>query len=197
MQNIPNQLCSGIVLWDRARRTASAAAMDSVVKAPTGGTISSRLPRSPNRALGLRRVAPVGDASDNTTIEYVDSRLKRTWWSDRDSIIAIHGLETESPRTWEFRKKGTVVNWLSDTDMLPQAIPEAKIFTYDWDANSFGDAPVKTLLGHADTFLALVAESRSSETRPIIFVASCFGGLIWLRYVLITGPCRMVPCEED
>ncbi len=100
--------------------------------------------------------------------------------SDPDSIIAIHGLATESPRTWEFKKKGGggVVNWLSDAGMLPRVVPEARIFTYDWDANCFEDAPVKTLLGHADTLLHLVAESRDSETRPIIFVASCFGGLI-------------------
>ncbi len=70
------------------------------------------------------------------------------------------------------------MNWLVDTDMLPHAIPEARIFTYDWDANCFGDAPVETLLGYADTFLRHVAEGRGSKTRPIIFVASCFGGLI-------------------
>ncbi len=62
--------------------------------------------------------------------------------------------------------------------MLPEAIPEARIFVYDWDANCFNDAPVKTLLGHGDTLLRLVAASRGSELRPIIFVASCFGGLI-------------------
>ncbi|KAK4172947.1 hypothetical protein QBC36DRAFT_195814, partial [Triangularia setosa] len=49
------------------------------------------------------------------------------------SIIAIHGLGTESPRTWGFKKKGGggVVSWLSDSDMLPAARPEARIFTYD------------------------------------------------------------------
>jgi hypothetical protein len=90
-------------------------------------------------------------------------------------------LGTESPRTWEFKKKdrGGIVNWLSDTDMLPAAIPEARIFTYDWDANYFEDAPVQTLLGHADTLLDLIiAENQGIQTRPIIFVASCFGGLI-------------------
>ncbi|KAK3935926.1 putative kinesin light chain [Diplogelasinospora grovesii] len=63
--------------------------------------------------------------------------------------------------------------------MLPEAVPEARIFTYDWDANFFENAPVQTLLGHADNLLALVlAESRGSEIRPIIFIASCFGGLV-------------------
>lgn len=71
-----------------------------------------------------------------------------------------------------------MVSWLSDSDMLPAALPEARIFTYDWNANYFKDAPVQTLLGHADTLLKLVSEGRGSQTRPIIFVASCFGGLI-------------------
>ncbi|KAK3373972.1 hypothetical protein B0T24DRAFT_283145 [Lasiosphaeria ovina] len=62
--------------------------------------------------------------------------------------------------------------------MLPAALPEARIFTYDWNANYFADASVQTLLGHADALLGLIAEGRGSQTRPIIFVASCFGGLI-------------------
>ncbi|KAH8654873.1 hypothetical protein BGZ61DRAFT_312399, partial [Ilyonectria robusta] len=97
-------------------------------------------------------------------------------------IVAIHGLDTESPRTWEYKKKpehgGGVVNWLADANMLPAAIPEARIFTYDWNANCFQDAPVKAILGHSDTLLAHLAESRGTGARPIIFVASCFGGLV-------------------
>ncbi|KAK4162839.1 putative kinesin light chain [Cladorrhinum sp. PSN259] len=118
---------------------------------------------------GLRRIAPVDDALDDAIID----------------IIAIHGLGTESPRTWEFKKRegGGVVNWLSDGDMLPAALPTARIFTYDWNANYFADAPVQTLLGHADTLLGLIAEGRGSQTRPIIFVASCFGGLILVEAI--------------
>ncbi len=79
-----------------------------------------------------------------------------------------------------FNKKdgGEAVNWLSDDAMLPLVVPEASIFTYDWDANFFKDAPVKTLLAHADTLLSLVAERPGSATRPTIFVSSCFGGLV-------------------
>lgn len=98
--------------------------------------------------------------------------------SDIHSIVAIHGLATESPRTWESKSRGGVVNWLSDQDMLPAAVPEASIYTYDWNANSFSDAPVQTLLGHADTFLALMTEHRGGGGRPVIFIASCFGGLV-------------------
>ncbi|KAK4652643.1 hypothetical protein QC762_0075260 [Podospora pseudocomata] len=119
---------------------------------------------------GLRRIVPVDDAPDDATID----------------IIAIHGLGTESPRTWEFKKRSGdgVVNWLSDGDMLPAALPKACIYTYDWNANYFADAPVQTLLGHADTLLGLIAEGRGSQTRPIIFVASCFGGLILAEAII-------------
>ncbi|RYO95238.1 hypothetical protein DL764_007723 [Monosporascus ibericus] len=62
--------------------------------------------------------------------------------------------------------------------MLPAVVPEARIFTYDWDANYFENAPVQTLLGHADNLLALIATEQGPLPRPIIFVASCFGGLV-------------------
>jgi len=68
--------------------------------------------------------------------------------------------------------------------MLAAAVPQARIFTYDWNANYFKDAPVHTLLGHADNLLSLLTESRRSE-RPIIFVASCFGGLILVEVSLM------------
>jgi hypothetical protein len=77
-----------------------------------------------------------------------------------------------------------VINWLTDPDMLPAATPKARIFTYDWDANYFKDAPVQTLLGHADTLLSHVSDrskvslSGKMTTPPVIFIASCFGRLI-------------------
>ena len=61
--------------------------------------------------------------------------------------------------------------------MLPAAVPTAAIFTYDWNAQYFGNAPVETLTGHACTLLGLIA-ARESNNRPVIFIASCFGGLI-------------------
>lgn len=63
--------------------------------------------------------------------------------------------------------------------MLPAAIPEARIYTYDWNAKVFADAPVQTLLGYADNLLGLIAAERGHDNaeRPLIFVASCFGSL--------------------
>ena len=76
-------------------------------------------------------------------------------------------MDTQSPRTWEYRKKpedgGGVVNWLANADMLPAAIPKARIFTYDWNANYFKDVPVQTLLGHADTLLTHLQKDRGRD----------------------------------
>ncbi len=130
-----------------------------------------------------------------TTLRSSTQRLStKIHSSDSGSIIAIHGLDTEASRTWVFDKKdgSRPVNWLADHDMLPKAVPEARIFTYDWDANFFQHAPVKTLLGHGDTLLRLVAATRGSELRPIIFVASSFGGLI------LAEVCnKNVPARDD
>ncbi|RDW58661.1 hypothetical protein BP6252_13137 [Coleophoma cylindrospora] len=125
------------------------------------------------RVLGLQQVFPSDNAIGNTTID----------------IIAIHGLETGSPRTWEYWKEGASrrVNWISDADMMPAAVPEARIYTYDWDANCFDDAPVHTLLGHANDLLVCIARQRESQDRPMIFVASCFGGLILAEAICRAG----------
>lgn len=70
------------------------------------------------------------------------------------------------------------MNWLEDSDMLQAAVPQARIYTYNWDAKVFDDAPVQALLGHADTLLNLVIGEQGRNRRPIVFIASCFGGLI-------------------
>lgn len=90
------------------------------------------------------------------------------------SIIAVHGLDAASPGTWQFKADGEIVDWLSDHDMLPRAVPNARIYTYDWDAACFDDAPVQTLHGHASKLLAHIDERRGPSSRPIIFVASCY-----------------------
>ncbi|OTB16921.1 hypothetical protein K445DRAFT_57852, partial [Daldinia sp. EC12] len=113
---------------------------------------------------GLRKIFPAKGATDNTTVD----------------IIAIHGLETQSPGTWTFqgRDGNPSVNWLEDIHMLPAAAPEARIYTYDWNAKAFNNAPVQTLLGHSDNLLALLSEEHGTSGRPILFIASCFGGLV-------------------
>ncbi|EFY98052.2 nacht nucleoside triphosphatase [Metarhizium robertsii ARSEF 23] len=106
-------------------------------------------------------------------------------------IVAIHGLDTHSPKTWVAWKKdgdpkSGEVHWLQDRSMLPSVIPSARIFTYDWNANFDKDAAAQGLLGHADGLLEKLHIRRSKDAinRPLIFVASCFGGLLLSKKAL-------------
>ncbi|CAH0031463.1 unnamed protein product [Clonostachys rhizophaga] len=132
--------------------------------------------------LGLNQVYP--GSSDNLSETKID-------------IVAVHGLETHSPRTWvAFQTDGNnssgEVHWLRDENMLPYVIPEARIFTYDWNANVNSDAADQGLFGHANSLLeelhmlrsALhLASARESDytyllsaTRGIIFLGTPFQG---------------------
>ncbi|KAI0855015.1 ARM repeat-containing protein [Xylaria cubensis] len=123
------------------------------------------------RRLGLQQVYPrPGDNSIKTEIE----------------IVAIHGLDTHSPKTWVAWKDGDStleVHWLKDEEMLPSVIKNARISTYDWNANYDHDSPDDTLLGHADGLLESlrIQRSENESNDPIIFVASCFGGLLLIK----------------
>jgi hypothetical protein len=93
------------------------------------------------------------------------------------SIIAIHGLDTRSPKTWVAYEtedargpRGRAVNWLCDADMLPSAIPEGRIFTFDYNANYHTEAPVETLLGQADNLLNLLAHERKDVRFTLQFL---------------------------
>lgn len=81
-------------------------------------------------------------------------------------IIAIHGLGTTSPKTWEARgdqacgTQRSLVNWLSDDDMLPHVVPSAKIFTFTWNSNYYKDAPVVRIQDVAGTLLSQLQSQR-------------------------------------
>lgn len=81
------------------------------------------------------------------------------------------------------------VNWLKDPHMLPAKLPESRIITYDWNANIVGGVSQDRFLGHAETLLERLDLNRQDTQRlerPIIFVASCFSGLL-LAKALVRG----------
>jgi hypothetical protein len=73
------------------------------------------------------------------------------------SVIAIHGLGTQSLRTWTGKTPDNTdrpaVNWLKDADMLPSQMADARIWTYDWDGAYCDEARLEYMLGHANRFL--------------------------------------------
>ncbi|KAI1424772.1 ARM repeat-containing protein [Xylaria sp. FL1777] len=111
-------------------------------------------------------------------------------------VIAIHGLDTDSPRTWTWKHKGQKqdVNWLEDPDMLPQRIPRARIFTCNWPADLFEESDLvqKTIDEFARVLLASIKkrppvtkDDSGRDTRPIVFIASCLGGVILMKALVM------------
>lgn len=116
-------------------------------------------------------------------------------------IIAIHGLDTKSPQTWIWRLKEPHVNhlaeprkaginWLEDRDMLPQQFPTARIYYCDWPADLQQQPHLiqKTLEEFAELLLTGIQsrplatnDQRGRGDRPIVFVASCLGGIILMK----------------
>lgn len=65
------------------------------------------------------------------------------------------------------------VNWLSDTHMLPDAMPDARILTYDWNANYDDTASAEQFLSHADTLLeALHIDREKLVSRARVILTS-------------------------
>ncbi|KAL7942664.1 hypothetical protein V8C42DRAFT_360055 [Trichoderma barbatum] len=119
---------------------------------------------------------------------YQAPRAMESGEGDMVDIVAIHGLDTQSPRTWIAWKidgdpKSGDVHWLKDETMLPAVIPNSRIFTYDWSASLDRNPGTQFLLGHATDFLSKLYMARLQEgnDRPIIFIASCFGGLLFAK----------------
>ncbi|RBR26145.1 uncharacterized protein FIESC28_01036 [Fusarium coffeatum] len=144
------------------------------------------------RRFGLFQVHPEPTDRESTEKKTVD-------------IICMHGLDAQSPKTWiawarEVDPSSGDVNWLSDDHMLPAAMPDARVLTYDWNGNYDKTASRERLLGHADTLLRRIARDREEFKRkgiPLIFVASCFSGLL-LAKALVRATERFLPhCSDN
>ena len=133
--------------------------------------------RSP---VGLVQVHPVGEDAG----------------ADID-IIAIHGLDTRSPDTWTWRdpnNRKTQVNWLEASEMLPSIVGRARIFTCDWPADLFQDSDstpwtvdefaLRLLAGIQNRRRLLGADGQTKD-QPILFVASCLGGIVLMKALVI------------
>ncbi|EHK24087.1 uncharacterized protein TRIVIDRAFT_148995 [Trichoderma virens Gv29-8] len=108
-------------------------------------------------------------------------------------IIAVHGLDTKLPETWTWLSKDLNrpdVNWLGDPNMLPGKMKRVRIFTCDWPADLFQDADSipwtvkefarRLLAGIQNMRLNLATDDQDRE-RPIIFIASCLGGIMLME----------------
>ncbi|KAH0528940.1 hypothetical protein TsFJ059_003751 [Trichoderma semiorbis] len=114
-------------------------------------------------------------------------------------IIAVHGLDTRSPDTWTWRSRDRNkpdVNWLVDRDMLPHKMKRVRIFTCNWPADLFqesdsipwtvGEFARRLLAGIHSIRLPLAADGRDRD-RPIVFIASCLGGIILMEALIMAN----------
>lgn len=106
-------------------------------------------------------------------------------------IIAIHGLDTNSPTTREYkepdRKK---VNWLAHPDMLPKTAERARIFYCDWPADLYEQPDLVQTTVDVFALLLLAGIKRrllATDDRPILFIASCLGGVILMKALVDAG----------
>ncbi|KAL6231121.1 hypothetical protein BDW75DRAFT_233868 [Aspergillus navahoensis] len=147
-----------------------------------GGTIAFCLwlrpgptrPAQPVRPVHLQQVYPLPESQTRTDVD----------------IIAIHGLDTNSEETWVWDPKGSNVNWLKQSHMLPKRFPTARIFTCDWPADLFEEPDfiqkefeefARLLLAGIKHRPPAVNSHAGEEQRPIIFIASCLGGIILMK----------------
>jgi hypothetical protein len=74
--------------------------------------------------------------------------------------------------------------------MLPKRFPTARIFTCDWPARLFRDkSTIQMTVAELARSLLLGIQSRpgASPTRPILFIASCLGGVILTQALVIAA----------
>lgn len=62
----------------------------------------------------------------------------------RVDIVAVHGLGAIPDITWKESVSG--INWLSHEEMLPRAVPEARILRFGYDSLWMGRTPIRTSL---------------------------------------------------
>lgn len=114
-------------------------------------------------------------------------------------IIAVHGLDTKSPDTWVWKDKECKVpdvNWLSDPRMLPSQVGLSRIFMCDWPADIFEtsnlvqknfDELARLLLDAIKGRPLVVNDPTKKEDRPILFIASCLGGIILMKALMMSN----------
>lgn len=70
--------------------------------------------------------------------------LNPTLEERRVDVVAVHGLGAIPNITWKEKTSG--INWLSHEDMLPKAVPEARILRFGYDSLWMGETPIRTSL---------------------------------------------------
>ncbi|TVY89508.1 hypothetical protein LAWI1_G005763 [Lachnellula willkommii] len=149
--------------------------------------------------LGIQ-ILHISEKSAETTTECdlesvpLPSSTSFEFYSNRISIVAVHGLGANPATTWTAKKdniessnsqisvaqKTEYINWLSHPDMLPSRIPHAHIIAFNHDSQWYGDEAVSLRLDPLASSLlrAIIDERKECQNRPLIIIGHSLGGLI-------------------
>ncbi|KAI1092559.1 hypothetical protein F5B19DRAFT_194592 [Rostrohypoxylon terebratum] len=103
-------------------------------------------------------------------------------------IVFIHGIGAHPDDTWckkiHSGETPRFVNWLSDPEMLPAALPNVRIMRYGYKSDWFGDNLIQQNVTRVkQRFLMSLKRYRKEpacQKRPLLIGAHCFGGLVAL-----------------
>ena len=92
-------------------------------------------------------------------------------------VVAVPGLGASPEWTWRSKNK---VDWLSDSNMLPRTITNARIMVFEYESQWFGKGSINQRLSNvADQLVQALSNQRSrGSKRPVVFVCHCLGGII-------------------
>ncbi|OJJ97464.1 hypothetical protein ASPACDRAFT_123332 [Aspergillus aculeatus ATCC 16872] len=97
------------------------------------------------------------------------------------NIIAIHGMENTADGAWAHINGGAEVNWLTHPDMLPKAMPTARIYTFEWSASSDSESISELLERRGFELRHRWQEVLTRTPKPTVVIACDFGGLVLAR----------------
>lgn len=81
-------------------------------------------------------------------------------------IIAVHGLGAIPEITWKEKHSGR--NWLADSEMLPKAVPEARIMRFGYDSLWLGKEAIRTRLSTIANKLLLVLKREREVSNYVV-----------------------------
>lgn len=140
----------------------------------------------PDDTKGLHVLVEPTETSSDLAIEYYIPRVSFECPLIDISIIAVHGLQGDSYKTWTDSESGKL--WLRDLLPLSQGFGNARIMTFGYDARPWLKSANKISARWFNSAESLLADVRSMRMttntpygKPIMFIGHSLGGIVIKR----------------